>query len=236
MTIDTATAFAIVLTGMTLLAAYWLLAYIWMRRQLGQLRALLALALGIGVMHTTTGYFFIPYHWSLLEACLAMGVLLLLEELTPARLRWAIALTAIATLNRETALLLAVWIAGRTLQAGEHRYYGAFALIAWAIVYGAIRLSIDASPRIDEWTLTETFRGNLTPVMFSHVAVYLGPAWGLAVWGMITDKNRRWLAAGVVMLLALFLVFGSWGETRILYPVLPALLMWVVHPARDNAG
>lgn len=155
--------------------------------------------------------------------CLA---LLVIRQAAP-RWEWKYGvLIAIATLNRETAILLPILFGFIYLSRYRTRWYW-FRLILfagiWGVVYVALRLILGPAP--DGITVAEIWRSNIGGEWRSQQAilknVFFLPLWIGAIAGLRKSPQFvRSAALAALPYLFLFLVFALWNEVRLLLPVL----------------
>jgi hypothetical protein len=161
---------------------------------------------------------------SIIEAATWGAALILLER----RRRWEfpafVALIAVAALNRETAIFIALiygvvrrdWMRTAVLMA------------VWAAVYGAIRIHYGAAP--DMVTVAGAWAANTGGGWWTQWAVInnvlLIPIWLLAIrshrasWSWARESTRRAAVIVPIYLIAV-VVFGLWNEVRLLLPLFP---------------
>jgi hypothetical protein len=140
------------------------------------------------------------------------------------------ALIALATLNRETGVLLVLAYAAVNLPRWRERrvqikfvIYGA----VWAAVYMGLRLWLGRAP--DMITLQETVTANLSPGWVREQALinnsFLIPVWIAACLGIPrTPRALRRVALIGIPYLLLLIPFSLWNETRLL---LPLFTLWL---------
>lgn len=170
-------------------------------------------------------HFFAP--WSLLEPVFLLIGLMAIRR----RSTWSLAaLTVVATLNRETGVLLPVAAMVDALFAGDRRYFkfaAAGAVLSAAMVLG-LRAALGAAPEAitlsSIWSINTSGEGlraaggNL--LLFGGVV-----GWPLAVAGVSRMpafvRHQLWTAA---IYLPLYAVWGIWYEVRLLMPLYPVMV------------
>ena len=166
--------------------------------------------------------------WSILEAVMmTMGLKWIAQQKT-----WVILLlTLIATLNRETAVLipLAALLDAAASRATPRRFMiPLIALAVWLVAFVVIRhwrgSAADLLTLNAIWTMNTSAQGLKTAV--PAVALFLGvTGWLLAGYGVASAppfvRTMLWL---VVFYLPLYFVYGYWYEVRLLMPLYPVLV------------
>jgi hypothetical protein len=182
--------------------------------------------------------------WSLLEPSFMTGGLLLIRRNAHAAL---LALTVVATLNRETGVLLPL----AAIVHGLHeprmsrelpRPVGILALAVIMVI--GLRMMLgpasESTPLQSIWQINSSREGLLSAV--GNVLLFAGVfGWPCAMLGVrrLPEFVRRqlWTAA---LYLPLYLVWGIWYEVRLLmplYPVLvPAILCGLFPSAADHSA
>jgi hypothetical protein len=161
--------------------------------------------------------------WSLLETIFWLAALLLLDT---GRAWWMVPLVFVATLNRETTVLLPllVW-----LLTGRWRLAGGLVAI-WAVTYGGLRLYYGDVPL--HLTIAEIWHANTVEYVGSFLL-------GLALFGWIPIlalrgyrtappfvRRAAWVAPPYLAAIA---VFGIWREFRLFLPLLPLAIPLVMN-------
>lgn len=182
---------------------------------------------------------FQPWTWP--EALsIALVVIVLLKR---ANLAWVIGIVALASLNRETALVLtAIPIAMALSRPRGSRldHYLVKAAVGSFIVWSAIRLVLvfgvpgPASGRVID--LSEILRRNTNPesifALAFTVALFVLPVLVPAIVGVVQGAvpgTALWIAAVTAPLfLGGYLVFALWIEVRVLVPAVVVLLPLVL--------
>jgi len=171
--------------------------------------------------------------WSLLEPALfTLGLLLLYRHMY---IVFGIVI-ALATLNRETGILLALAYpvvnlflpADRrtTASASSRRLWlSLIFLLIWATIYAGLRLTLGNVAHIHD--LAYLWHNNLQRIAstLTYMMLFFGLAWVFAIAGIkrapFFVRRTLWL---IVPFAALFLVFGNWYEVRLLMTLYPLLL------------
>jgi hypothetical protein len=168
--------------------------------------------------------------WSVAETPLFLaGLLAVLGGRTVA----ALALVAVASLNRETALYLPLaWMLVASApdsvrRSGVTAAAPLAALAVWIVIYGALRWALGAAPAAVPFDVL--LRTNLDPMGLAFAAIWLalllGPVWLWAARGAgAAPAELARLCWMVVPVAVLYLAFGIWREVRILMPLVPLLL------------
>jgi hypothetical protein len=174
-----------------------------------------------------TDHYFQP--WSMLEAGLLCAALMLAEK---RRFGWAAAITALATLNKETAFIIPAAVAlmyvGRGI-AGSRRGLAAGALsgVVWLAVYLGLRFVLGRAPFVEP--PSTIVARNLAPHNLAraalHAALFFGALWVFVAlgWRRAPGPVRR-AARSVPVYLAAVAVWGVWYEARLLMPLYPLLV------------
>ena len=209
--------------------------FAWFRIWFPRDRALIGLLFVAAVMHMAfQDHYYQP--WSLLEPGLfAAGLLAIFRKRY-----WLIAvITAVATLNRETAVFIPLAFLFSNVDLGGGAPGGRFAdgkkwlrpcvayFLVWAVVYGALRLSLGSTPHM--YTLRgiwayNTSRRNIffTP---ENVILFLGAFW---VFGAMGYRHAPAFLKRVAPIIPLYLltilVLGAWREVRLLMPLYPLMV------------
>jgi hypothetical protein len=153
-------------------------------------------------------------------------------------------LTAIATLNRETGMLLPIaafvmlWPDDRQRAA----VWGGTSLLAAVLIYAGVRLAIGPADRLI--TVGGVWRLNLGREAFLAALTNIPLFLGVTGWGLLVVGTRRapeylrrtlWIAVPYVALLS---VYAIWYEVRLLmtlYPILVTLvLVGIFEPAAST--
>ncbi|HPM78783.1 MAG TPA: hypothetical protein PK961_16960, partial [bacterium] len=186
-----------------------------------------ALSMLVGFNH----HYYQP--WSLLEPALFTGGLLALYHRCWLTLGLLI---AVATLNRETSLVLAltypvVWLFLPTDQqeqappAAQRFLRSLLYITIWALVYGGLRLVYGNVPHVH--SLSFIWGRNLEqwPLSIVYLGLFFGLAWVYAMFGLgrLPFFPRR-TAVLLLLYAAMFVVFQHWYEVRMLMTVYPLLL------------
>jgi hypothetical protein len=189
--------------------------------------------------------------WSLLEfGFVALGMLLVLHQ---KGLAFA-AVVALASLNRETGLILAllfplieidlIGLVKRHIPfpARQLLLSTGYALI-WGVIYLALRMGRGQAPLIDSYALILTENLSLTKMrwILANNALFLGAGWFFALLGFKKSPAAVRRAAGIIVpYLGLMLVFTRWWEVRLwmtLYPVLiPMMLAYLFSVEAPTTG
>jgi hypothetical protein len=168
-------------------------------------------------------HFYAPY--SLLEP----GLLLLgLDAIYRGRLGPAIAIALIATLNRETGMLVGVALLANAWSRRERLVPGVIVVIASALLVLVLRLWLGPAPtaiQVGDVAALNLSRDGLSTAAI-NVALFLGVSgWWLAAGGWRRTpefvRSLWWLP---VVYVPLYLVAAVWYEVRLLMPLYPVLL------------
>jgi hypothetical protein len=180
--------------------------------------------------------------WSLLEpALLTLGLTWIAER----RDERILPLTIVASLNRETALLIPLALAIDALHdrpwPTRRLAIGAAGIAASLAIFLGLRWARGWAPPLvtiaDVWAMNVSTAGIKTAI--PAVALFLGvTGWWLAARGLrrMPAVARRMLWLGAIYLPA-YLLFGYWYEVRLLMPLYPVLLptvlsgIYVVRPS-----
>jgi hypothetical protein len=212
------------------LSAYWLYNFFalalllfallhYVRLWYSERAALIAVALvgcSIPVTFSTFGYF---QPWSLLEVGLFTLVLLLIYRQQYAPL---VALVAIATLNRETAVFIPVayFLANRSVR----RTAALFAV--WLAVYGGLRLALGDTPHVIG-TVDLIIRNTRPDAIIKALMLAVSMLGPLAILAAVGYRNAPAFTRSVLPValpyLASIVVFGVWWEVRLLMFLFPLL-------------
>jgi hypothetical protein len=143
-------------------------------------------------------------------------------------------LVVLASLNRETGLILVLAFAAMHLPHWRQRRIQGWGLVyaaLWLVTYVGIRSWRGAAP--DAFPISAVFAMNtqstltaeafLFNLFYSPLFVSVPLAWR---W-LNTELRRLWILVGIPYLLAI-LVFGLWNETRLLMPIMPLLTVALV--------
>jgi hypothetical protein len=207
------------------LPAMFVMLYAWLRQWMDEKTAL------IGVLLTAAFMPLMIQVWGIalyapLEVVFLCAALLLLVRKPPYWRPAYVLLTAIATLNRETAVLLPLALIVTEDLRQEWRT-GLLALLVWASVFAGLRLWLGAAP--DTLTVAETWALNTGGGWYTIVAIlknaFFVPLWILAViHAHRAPAPLQRLALVGLPYLALCLVFALWHEVRLW---LPLLVLWL---------
>jgi hypothetical protein len=161
---------------------------------------------------------FVP--WSILDGVfIGFGLVSLYQR----RARWFIALTALASLNSEAAVLLPAAAAANAAHAGWRLVTAS--TITWALITLALYMATG-----EHWpplTWNENVRHLAATAV--NLALFMGAAILIAVagWRHAPSFARRSLAASAAFLAA-FAAFGYWWDMRVLIPMYPLLVPLVL--------
>lgn len=150
-----------------------------------------------------------------------------------------LALTAVATLNRETGLFVAaLWpLTSFSTAPAALRITSALRatlpLLVWASVYGALRIGLGHAAHVR--SVAEMFALNVRPrdllLAAINLLVLLGPLWLLLRRGLRAAPDElRSLLWIVPPYLLFYLVFGRWLEVRVLLTPLPLIVATALWP------
>jgi len=227
----------VMLNFLIVFAGFWLL-YLYCSLWFPEIYALCAVLFSALSMFVGFSYHYYQ-PWSLLEPALFTGGLLALYHR-----RWLALglLIAVATLNRETSLVLAlaypaVWLflpADRrepAPPAAQRFLRSLLYIMIWALVYSGLRLVYGNVPHMH--SLSFIWGRNLEqwPLSIVYLGLFFGLAWVYAMFGLrrLPFFPRR-TALLLLLYAALYVVFQHWYEVRMLmtiYPlILPALLAY----------
>jgi hypothetical protein len=180
--------------------------------------------------------------WSFLEpGILALAMLAVVER----RRCWVVVLTAVAALNRETALLipaLCLFLGWEGTETGEkwsherRRAWWTFvaSVLACAAVQLAVRVLVGPSAHVRtvEQILGRNVNDRYVLVAVWNVLLFFGFMWFAAARGLRDAPGAMRRAAVVAPLyLVLIAVWGVWREVRLLmslYPIVLPLGLWYV--------
>lgn len=212
------------------------------------LAGVLAMAFTIGI-GTTLPYF---QPWSWLEVGLTTLAFIAAVRRWPL---WAVALLAIvATLNRETGIMVSFILAGAAVSWRSGRVHvdrarmraAAVALASWAVVYGALRVgrgsAHDAISLGDVWKMNTSGSGPWSSLR--NVVLLLGPIAAVTAIGWSTRRVPAVVRGVIIVAVPPYLlsvaIWGVWAEVRLLVPLvpllLPAALAAVTLPAAATSG
>jgi hypothetical protein len=138
-------------------------------------------------------------------------------------------LIILATLNRETGILLVLAFAAIHLPRWRERRIQLWTIVyaaLWLLVYAGLRLWLGTAPDLESlaqlldknlhsWMLPEAISNH-----FYFLPMYLSV---FLVWRKLAPEMRRLIIFVVLPYLALTAVFGGWNEVRLLMPVMPFL-------------
>jgi len=173
--------------------------------------------------------------WSLLEPGLFTAGLLAIHR----RRHWLLALiTAVATLNRETAIFIPLAFFFSNVDLGgsagssiarvrKWPILCAGYIFIWAFVYGALRVFRGATPHM--YTLGEIWTHNMDKYTMLYspgsIVLFLGAFWAFAAMGYrhapIFLKRVAWITPLYVITIVLF---GMWNQVRLLMPLYSILV------------
>jgi hypothetical protein len=202
----------------------------WLGKWMGGDRAFTWTLVSLFIVLGSTWFVPAGLMWSLLETIFWLIALLLLHS---GRVLWMARLVFVATLNRETTVLLPLlaW-----LSTGRWRL--ATGLLAiWTATYGGLRLYYGDVPL--HLTLGEIWHANTVEYVGSFLL-------GLALFGWIPVlalrgyrtappfvKRGAWVA---IPYLAAIAVFGIWREFRLFLPLLPLAIPLVMNRLGENGA
>jgi hypothetical protein len=211
--------------GIAFLLSLWCL-YALLREWFSEEQSLIGVFLaGISFFVAMRDHAFQP--WSYLEPALLALALLAIERGEYGRVA---IITAVASLNRETALLLPLAVG--TVELGRHGLRAATraaapSAIVWVTIYGGLRLARGAAPR--ERPLIEIFSMNMQPhqlaLSLAAWVAFLGLMWYWAASGLRrAPQTVRHAAAIIPVHVGLVIAFGLWIEVRVLTTLLPIII------------
>lgn len=222
---DLAIAQSYILAYFLFVPAMMLAVYVWMRCWVKEVLALLSIIL-------LAAYFPLMYEvwgislYSVLEIIfLCVGLLILRAKPR----YWTVSfflIVILATLNRETAVLLPLIFALTEIDSWRRSSYwlrlGAFGC-AWLIVFAGLRLILGAAP--NDVSIATAWQLNTAGGWWSWKAM-LKNLFFLPIWISYGLQIRRApiflqrLIPACLVYLVLFVVFGFWEEVRLLLPLL----------------
>lgn len=172
-------------------------------------------------------HYFMPWSW--IEPGLVAVALMLSQR---GRAWHLIPLTALATLNRETGLLVPALFAvtrivGGGARAGHAWRWALAGFATWAVVFLVLRWTL--GPAAFYATSADLWRGNLEPLRLLRTALNLllfgGVLWPLAGLGFRRAPAILRRATLVVPpYLVTVAIWGVWHEMRLLAPLYPVLV------------
>lgn len=201
--------------------------YLYWRKWMSGIAALFGVAFVVAYSPVIFTVYGISLYTALEIVWLCVGLLWLMSD--RAGVGFA-ALVAVATLNRETAVLLPLAYAALHIDEWRKpRVVGQAALYfaLWAAVFVSLRLALGPAP--DQITVAQVFTANTTsPWHMSQAALnnaLLLPLWLAAVlgWKSAPPRLKRLALVGVPYV-GLLAVFALWNETRLL---LPLFVLWM---------
>lgn len=169
--------------------------------------------------------------YNILEvAFFSLALLLMSRETISKRGVLLAILVVLATLNRETAILIP--LAHVTLYRTRHMAFSALLIGLWVVVYGGLRLALGPAPDLitvsEIWYKNTGGSGYVVSSWIKNQAL-LVPLWLLAAVGYryAAEPLRRlgWL---IPLYVGLFLVFALWHEVRLLLILFPIALPYAV--------
>lgn len=218
-----------------LLAIFFLLValFYWLRTWFSADRALIGTLFVADTMPIALqDHYFQP--WSLLEGGLfSTGLLAIYKQ----HYRLLVALVALASLNRETALFIPLafllTIDMKSLvnsrSKNERRLILIFCglCLIWAAVFWGLRLSLGSASHIE--TIERLLAQNTTKGSLFHTFVngglFLGGFWAFALLGFrYAPSFIKRVALVVPLYLLTVIVWGVWYEVRLLMPLYPILM------------
>ena len=150
------------------------------------------------------------------------------------------AVFAVGVLNKETMILLtvfmAVWGWQRMRRAELVRHLG-----LQLAIFGALKLALN-------WWYRENPGGLFEPHLYENLRLYMRPYWFGAVWdglgivlliGWHWEKKPQFLRAALallILLMPLYLVAGGYGEIRAFYELFPVLFLLGWHSVCEILG
>jgi len=208
--------------------------YVWLRVSVSpnwSLFGVALVALYLPVMFEVWGFAL----YSALEVVFLCAGLLLLTY-RPAWIAPFAALTAVATLNRETTVLLP--LVAFALRPRDWRLWLPSA-VAWGVMFVGLRLALGPVP--NSLSIAQTWQRNTSGWWLGEAQWKLplfAPVLAAVVFGYhaVSLRTRR-IALVAVPYMALFAVFGTWHEVRLLLPALtlalPVALVWLSRLSRS---
>ncbi|HYB94809.1 MAG TPA: hypothetical protein VEC39_07535 [Vicinamibacterales bacterium] len=194
--------------------------FAYLRRWFGDEPALIAaLAVACTIRITMRQHDYAPGSY-LEPTFVALALLAIINR----RYGWLGALIAVATLNRETAIFLALLHLG-TSDFSRQAWIRTTAYVGiWAAIYGVVRTMGGDAERY--WTMELVWRTNLSQPQLAvfNVSMLLGVFWVLAVLGwQYAPAFIRRSALIVPPYLLTVAIWGIWWEVRLLMPLYPIL-------------
>lgn len=193
----------------------------WLRKWMHENRAM------IGVLALAAVFPLVFRHyrlsaWATLEVDLLLGALLFADSF-PA----VVLLTILASLNRETGLLIVGAYAACSIgQWHSRRYWMRVGVLAglWAVITAGLHIALGSAPQI--LSLQETFQTNTAALPDAIISnLMLAPLWFLAArnYRQSPAQFKALVWVGIAYLIAV-LIGGLWHEIRLLLPLFPLLL------------
>lgn len=168
--------------------------------------------------------------WSLIETGFYAGAIVLGVR---RHFGWALMLTVVAALNRETglfvALLFCAALPGDWFDRKRTRYLAAL-LGLWLVIFYGLRVAIGPRPAVD--TISACLHDNLMPISIALTLTASAAFFAISVpavlgWGRAPREIRR---CTVILLLyvPLMLLYGRWWEVRHWLPLACILLPFTI--------
>jgi hypothetical protein len=206
--------------------------YLYFRTWFSPEQAMVGMLIIGATLRVTLQDFAVPYQpWSFLEPSLiALGLL----AIAHGRTYIVLVLTVIASLNRETGVLVpvALVIDAAARKSPRDIAIGAVGILLSVAVFFWLRETFGYAASV--LTVAEIWHWNKIPEAFrgavQNVVLFLGGAgWLLAAGGAVRAprfvKRTFWLG---LFYLPLYLVFGIWLEVRLLMPLYPVLVPMIL--------
>jgi hypothetical protein len=181
-------------------------------------------------------HFFQP--WSFLEPILMTVGLQWIVRRRQVAFAW---LVAVATLNRETAVMLVMLYMVTSVRDRRSLAWALVYLSIWLGLLAGLRLAFDAVPA--SLTVRHIWQTNTRPEQLEltakHLALFFGPLWIFAALGY--RRAPLFLRRSALVFIpygALVLLYGLWWEVRLLmpmYPVLMPLALAYIFPIEGDA-
>lgn len=148
-------------------------------------------------------------------------------------------LIVIATLNRETAVLLPLSVIAPKTDRRKWLYF-AFFLTLWAVVYLWLRNALGSAP--DAVPIGLSWKSNMAMLNHSlfNQALFV-PVWTLYIYKLRhADRFHKYLILVVAFYAVLLIPFSLWNEVRLLLPLFVFTIPVVLHDPQnahdDRAG
>jgi hypothetical protein len=151
---------------------------------------------------------------------------------------WVVPVTAVGMFFRETALLLPLF--GLMVEYDQRPVGGVLArfvtgIVTGLVVYFAIRYFYGSVEHPDPWIMVGRNIEGIGRISF-FIPLLLLPA-GLAIWGWkgLEPFLKRGLLFALLFIIIHF-IFGRFGETRLILPILPLLIVSAMVGLKQKLG